>query len=71
MIKIDGKESFAKLLNTGDTKVVDSCHPMRFQDGNDGGIEVLSNGKAVKSLGRKGQVRIFEVTAEGFHFVPL
>lgn len=71
VINIAGKESFAKLLGAGESKIVDSEQPIRVQIGNAGGVEVQANGKAVKSLGRRGQVRVFEVTPQGFHFVPM
>jgi cytoskeleton protein RodZ len=60
------KLTFARVLEPGQTKTVESSGKVRLQLGNAGGVELTVNGKPSGALGRKGQVRILEVTADGF-----
>jgi cytoskeleton protein RodZ len=61
------KLTFAKVIEPGQSKTIESSAKIRLQLGNAGGVELAVNGKPVGALGRKGQVRIGEVTADGFH----
>jgi hypothetical protein len=60
------KLTFARVLESGQTKTVESSGKIRLQLGNAGGVELAVNGKPSGSLGHKGQVRVIEVTADGF-----
>jgi hypothetical protein len=66
----DGKLTFAKVLESDQTKTIESSGKIRLQLGNAGGIEIAVNGKPVGALGRKGQVRMLELTADGVRSVP-
>jgi Domain of unknown function (DUF4115) len=59
------KLTFARVMDSGQTKTVESPGKIRLQLGNAAGIELAVNGKPSGSLGRKGQVRVIEVTADG------
>ena len=61
------KLTFAIVMQPGQTKTIESSGKIRLQLGNAAGVELAVNGKPSGSLGRKGQVRIFEVTAAGLH----
>jgi hypothetical protein len=61
------KLTFARVMEPGQTKTIESSAKIRLQLGNASGVEVAVNGKPAGSLGRKGQVRVVEVTADGLH----
>ena len=61
------KLTFARVMESGQSKTIESSGKIRLQLGNAGGIELAVNGKPTGSLGRKGQVRVVEVKAEGLH----
>ena len=61
------KLTFAKVLESGQSKTIESSGKIRVQLGNAGGVELAINGQPVGSLGHKGQVRVGEVRADGFH----
>src|SRR5262249_8821570 len=63
------KLTFARVMEPGQTKTIESSGKIRLQLGNAAGVEVSVNGKPSGSLGRKGQVRVLEVTADGLHAV--
>ena len=61
------KLTFARVMEPGQTKTIESSAKIRLQLGNAAGVEVSVNGKPSGSMGRKGQVRVVEVTADGLH----
>jgi Domain of unknown function (DUF4115) len=67
---IDGKVSFAKLLDTDQTQTIDSIGTIRVRLGNAGGVQITANGKPVGAIGRKGQVKTVEFSGGGFRVVP-
>jgi hypothetical protein len=70
-VYIDGEQTVAKLIDTGQTTVIDSARQIRVRLGNAGGVEISCNGKLLGPFGRKGEVRMIEFTANGFRNVPL
>ena len=64
------KQTFAKLLDTDQTKNIDSAGTVRVRLGNAGGVEITANGKSLGRVGQKGQVRTIEFTLAGFRMVP-
>ena len=63
------KLTFARVMEPSQTKTIESSGKIRLQLGNAGGVELAVNGKPSGSLGRKGQVRVVEVTADGLQSV--
>jgi hypothetical protein len=61
------KLTFAKVLEPGQTRSLDTMGRVRVQLGNAGGVELAVNGRPAGPLGAIGQVRTVEVTADGFH----
>ena len=59
------KLTFAKVMEAGETKTVESSAKVRVQLGNAAGVELTVNGNPAGPLGRKGQVRTVDVTAGG------
>jgi hypothetical protein len=70
-VYIDDKLSFAKVLETDQTKTIESPGAIRVRLGNAGGVEIAANGKPMGVIGRKGQVKMIEFTRDGFHIVPV
>jgi hypothetical protein len=64
------KLTFANVLDTDQTRKIDSDSTVRVRLGNAGGVEITANGKSVGRVGTKGQVRTIEFTAKGFRMVP-
>ena len=63
------KQTFAKVLDTDQTRKIDSDGTVRVRLGNAGGVEITANGKSVGRVGAKGQVKTIEFTAKGFRMV--
>ena len=61
------KLTFAKVLEPGQTRSLDTTGRVRVQLGNAGAVELAVNGKPAGPMGAIGQVRTVEVTANGFH----
>ena len=64
------KLTFAKVMEAGQTKTVESSAKVRVQLGNAGGVEISLNGKPIGPVGPRGQIRIVELTPAGFQIVP-
>jgi cytoskeletal protein RodZ len=62
----DGKPAYKGILETAATTVLNSNDRARIHLGNAGGVNVLFNGKALGTLGKRGQVRTIEFTAAGY-----
>jgi len=69
-ISSDGKTVFANALEAHETKVVEASAKVRLTIGNAGGLEISLNGKPIGPIGPRGQIRVVELTAEGFQIVP-
>ena len=69
-VSSDGKNIFSNALQAHDTKVVEASEKVRLLIGNAGGLEISLNGKSIGPIGPRGQVRLVELTPEGFQIVP-
>jgi len=67
----DGKAAYNGLLEAATTRVLDSHDRARIRMGNAGGVNVLFNGKALGTLGKRGQVRTIEFTTAGYREIVL
>ena len=67
----DGKSAYNGMLEAATTKVLDSHDRARIRMGNAGGVNVLFNGKALGTLGKRGQVRTIEFTTAGYREIVL
>jgi cytoskeletal protein RodZ len=65
-IVADGHETFTGILEATDTKVLEGHDIARVRTGNAGGLSVVYNGKAIGSLGPRGQVRTVVFTRTGY-----
>ena len=63
----DGKTVFVGTLKPGQTKTVAGKERARMRIGNAGGVDVMFNGKAIGSVGPRGQIRVVVFTPEGYH----
>jgi cytoskeleton protein RodZ len=70
-IAIDGKQTTARVLDTGQMEIIESGGTIRVRLGNAGGVEISANGKPIGPVGAKGQVKIVEFKGAGFRVVPL
>ena len=66
----DGKSVMKGVLRPNVVKTVAAVEALRIRTGNAGSLQVTVNGKPAGTLGRKGQVRIVEVTRDGVHILP-
>jgi len=69
-VSSDGKNIFANALQPHETKVVEASEKVRLLIGNAGGVEISLNGKSIGPVGPRGQIRVVELTPEGFQIVP-
>jgi cytoskeleton protein RodZ len=65
-IVADGEQTFSGILDTSETKVLEGHETARIRTGNAGGLNVVFNGKAIGSLGPRGQVRTVVFTRSGY-----
>jgi len=65
-IVADGQETFTGVLETAETKVLEGHETARIRMGNAGGLNVVFNGRAIGSLGPRGQVRTVVFTRTGY-----
>jgi len=65
-IVADGQETFTGVLETAETKVLEGHETARIRTGNAGGLNVVFNGRAIGSLGPRGQVRTVVFTRTGY-----
>ncbi len=63
---VDGRQIFSGILMPGETKTIEGTHKARLYVGNAGGLEIHLNGKPVGPLGKSGEVRVVDLTREGF-----
>lgn len=65
-ITSDGKQSYSGVLGTSETKTLESRQTARIRTGNAGGVNVVFNGKALGTLGRRGETRTVLFTRSGY-----
>ncbi len=65
-IASDGKPAFEGRMQPSQTKTLEASERVSLVVGNAGGVEISLNGKAIGPIGRHGQVRRVELTAESF-----
>ncbi len=65
-IVADGKISFKGILERAETKILAGHRMARIRTGNAGGVEVVFNGKALGTLGSRGQVRTVLFTNDNY-----
>jgi len=61
----DGKEVMTAMLEPNLIKTVDAVGEIRLRTGNAGALQIMLNGKPVRSAGPKGQIRIVNLTPQG------
>jgi hypothetical protein len=67
----DGKEMFQIMVSPGDTPDFEFANRAVVRIGNAGGVELAVNGAAIGQLGPEGEVRVLELTHEGFRLLTL
>jgi len=70
-VHIDGQMAFARLIETDQTKTIETSGTVRVRLGNAGGVQITVNGKPMEEIGRKGQVKVIEFTGGVSKVVPL
>ena len=65
----DGRNVFTDSLQPRQTKNWEAVNKIRLLIGNAGGVEISLNGKPIGPIGPRGQVRIVELTPDGFQIV--
>jgi cytoskeleton protein RodZ len=68
-IAADGKTTYAGVLGAMETKVFDGKTTAQIRTGNAGGVNIIFNGRALGPLGRRGQMRTFVFTQNGYEVV--
>lgn len=69
-VTADGKSAYVGVLQTNEKKEINASEKVKVVAGNAGGIEISLNGRAIESIGPKGQVRVVELTPAGVHVIP-
>ncbi len=69
-VTADGKTAFVGVLQPNEKREINASERVKVVAGNAGGIEISLNGKAIDSIGPKGQVRVVELTPAGAHVIP-
>jgi hypothetical protein len=67
---VDGKPTLAEVVVKGGTREFDFSTAARVRVGSAGGVNISVDGNPVGSLGRPGQLRMFDLTPDGIHFLP-
>jgi cytoskeleton protein RodZ len=69
-VMADGKPAYVGVLRPREKKEIVAAEKVEVVAGNAGGIEISLNGRAIDSIGPRGQVRTVELTPEGAHVIP-
>lgn len=69
-VHIDDKLAIARLLDTDQTRTIETAGTVRVRLGNAGGVQITVNGKSVEVIGRKGQVKVIEFIGGNSRVVP-
>jgi hypothetical protein len=67
---VDGKPMLAEVVAKGGTREFDFSKVARVRVGAAGAVNISVDGKSVGPLGRPGQLRMFDLTPDGIHFLP-
>lgn len=62
----DGKETFSGTLEAAESKVLEGHETARIRTGNAGGLSLVFNGRAIGTVGPRGQVRTVVFTKENY-----
>lgn len=65
-VMADGVQTFNGILEADHTQVLEGREMARIRTGNAGGLNVVFNGKAIGSLGPRGEVRTVVFTKNGY-----
>lgn len=68
-VMADGIQTFNGVLEADDTKLLEGRETARIRTGNAGGLSVVFNGKAIGSLGPRGQIRTIVFTKNGYEML--
>jgi hypothetical protein len=68
-VMADGIQTFNGILEADDTKLLEGRETARVRTGNAGGLSVVFNGKAIGSLGPRGQIRTVVFTRNGYEML--
>ena len=68
-IVADGKIAYTGVLEAMETKTLDGKETARIRTANAGGVNIIFNGRALGTLGRRGQSRTFVFTKAGYEVV--
>jgi cytoskeleton protein RodZ len=68
-IVADGKTTYTGVLEAMETKTLDGKETARIRTANAGGVNIIFNGRALGTLGRRGQSRTFVFTKGGYEVV--
>jgi cytoskeleton protein RodZ len=68
-IVADGKTTYTGVLEAMETKTLDGKENARIRTANAGGVNIIFNGRALGTLGRRGQSRTFVFTKGGYEVV--
>jgi hypothetical protein len=63
-IDSDGRHVFSGLLEPAQTKLLEGRDSARLRTGNAGGLTIMFNGRALGTLGQRGQVRTVVFTSD-------
>lgn len=69
-INADGQQTFSGILEATDTKVLEARENVRIRTGNAGGVSVVLNGKALGTIGPRGQIRTVIFTKDAYEILP-
>ena len=69
LARTDGKYAFSGTLEPNQTRTVDADGTVLLRLGNAGGVTITVNGKPIRVVGPKGQVRTVQLTSGGFQIV--
>ena len=67
----DGQKLFEKLLSPGEVRQIEFPDKAVVRVGNAGQVEIAVDGKPVGPLGRTGQLRLLELSAQGMRVLPM
>jgi cytoskeleton protein RodZ len=68
-VMADGIQTFNGILEADHTKILEGRETARVRTGNAGGLSVVFNGKAIGSLGPRGQIRTVVFTRNGYEML--
>ncbi len=69
LAKTDGKYLFSGTLEPNKIRTVEANSTVVLRLGNAGGVNITLNGKAIGTVGPKGQIRTVQLTSGGFEIV--